>query len=383
MTLRIVFIGNAISTMLHFRGPLIKTLTSSGHEVVALCPGGSDEDVKALCGLGARHVELKWMSRQGMNPVSEIRLVQELTAILKELKPDRVFAYFLKPVIWSSLAARLACVPRTVGMIEGMGFAFSHPAKGLRARLRQFSTKYIILALLRLLARYLDHLIVLNSDDQTLMLRHGIVKPENLTVIDGIGVDLDHFSPSNPSAEPVRFTFVGRLLKEKGIFLFVAAAEKVKEEFPDVEFQLVGGLDDAPGAITKLQVERWVATGSVEWAGQVSDVRNWLKASSIFVLPTLYREGLPRSTMEAMATGRAVITSDMPGARQSITHNGSGIIVPSNDLPRLIEACKWYCNNPMEREKMGVNARQEAQVRYDLSARNTEQIAILLGQPNQ
>lgn len=379
MSLRVALIGNAMSTMVRFRGPFITTLLERGFEVVAICPNGTDTEEKALSTLGAQHVTVNKMSRQGLAPHSELALLNELTDILRKISPDCVLSYFLKPAIWGSIAAKRAGVPRISAMIEGMGFAFSAPAPTIKGRLIQQATQRAIIQLLKRSSRGVDHLIVLNEDDASLMRKKVKVSDNCLTVLDGIGIDLDHFSVAPASLEPVRFLLAARLIREKGIEMFVECAVRVKKLYPDAKFRLVGGIDSAPGALSETIVSHWARSGIIEWPGYVDDVRPHLRESSVFVLPTLYREGLPRSIMEAMAMARPVITSDMPGAKHSITHGKSGIIHPVGDIDKLVAACLSFCEEPEKIADFGRAAREEAMCRYSLSIQNDRLVKLVVG----
>lgn len=379
MSLRIALIGNAMSTMVRFRGPLILALRALGHEVIAICPAGTNDEREALAALGARHVCVERMSRQGLDPRAELALLRDLTALLREIAPDRVFSYFLKPAIWGSIAAKRAGVPRCVAMIEGMGYAFSAPPQRAVQRVKQATARLAILQLLKWSSRHMDHLVVLNEDDAQLMRRHAHIPEPRLTVLDGIGIDLGHFAPAPAHLNPVRFLLAARLIREKGIELFAACAARVKEHHPNAKFRLLGGTDSAPGALPAARIENWVRSGLIEWPGQVADIRPHLRESSVFVLPTLYREGLPRSTMEAMAMARPVITSDMPGARGSVCHGVSGLVHPAGDLDALVADCLSFCETPDDIARMGHAALAEARRRYDLDTQNKRQIALIIG----
>lgn len=371
----IALIGNAVSTMVAFRGPLITALIAAGCRVSAICPPGTDADATALRALGARHIALHALSRDGLNPRTELAALGELTDVLRAEAPDAVFCYFLKPVIWGAIAARRAGVPRVVGMIEGMGFAFSHPHPERRARLRQILARKAVLALLRPALARLDALIVLNRADRDLVIGGTAIAPDRVHLIDGIGVDLDRFRPAPMPGGPPRFVLAARLLREKGIVEFLAAARALKGQ---AHFRLLGGVDRAPGAIPAQTVAGWRDEGLIEWPGHVADVRPHLLESSVFVLPTLYREGLPRSIMEAMAMARTVITTDMPGAQDAVSPGQSGLIVPAGDTAALVDACRHFIRDPQLAARMGQAARSEAERRYDLHRSTARQLDLLL-----
>lgn len=366
-------------TMVLFRGPLIEYMVAQGHEVIAICPDGDAGGAETLRALGAQYIDLPSLSRDGLNPRSELKVVADLTSVLNDVQPDCLFSFFLKPIIWGSIAARRANIPRSVGMIEGMGFAFSYPAPGLKTRLRQKVISQVILRLFRIALKRLDHLIVLNNADANLVLRRRMIAPEQLTVLDGIGVDLSHFARCSPQKDPLVFTLAARLIREKGIEDFVQAARRVRAQAPHACFRLLGEADDAPGTLRTLDIQRWVDEGLIEWPGRVSDIRPALSTSSVFVLPTRYREGLPRSIMEAMAMGRPVITSNMPGAGDAITHGQSGYVHPVADINALIEACMNFVQNPDLVVTMGEQAYNEACQRYEISKQNQTQLDLILG----
>ncbi len=271
--MRIALFGNALSTMVRFRGSLICELKERGHDVLAICPDGSPEDRSSLTALGARHVPLFRFSRAGLNPIGEMSLLQELIGILRRERPDALFSYFLKPVIWGSIAAHMAGVPRSVGMIEGMGATFSRPSGCALTRARQRAVRSATLFLLRQALVRLDHLIVLNPDDAAMIRQLEYIAPERMTCIDGIGIDLSEYGAAPPVTQPIRFAMVSRLLREKGVEQFAAAAEAVRARSPQVRFSLIGGLDDARGALDARQIRDWVARGLIDWHGHVSDVR--------------------------------------------------------------------------------------------------------------
>ena len=379
MVLRIVLIGNSMSTMLRFRGSLIKALRVLGHDVIAICPAGTLAEEQELANLGVLALPLDSMSRQGLNPWAELKLLYELTAMLQKVAPDRVFSCFIKPAIWGSIAAKLAGVPRRVAMIEGMGYAFSVPPRAPLQKIRQATARVFILQLLKLAHRCLDHLIVLNVDDAQLLRDRTLIPEARLFVLDGIGVDLDHFAPAPPQIEPIRFLLAARLIREKGIEMFVECASVMRKIYPMSRFRIVGGLDHGPGALSAACIERWVRDGLVEWPGHVADIRPHLRESSVFVLPTFYGEGLPRSTMEAMAMARPVITSDMRGARGSVTHGVSGFVHPVGNLSALVAACTHFCETPMDIARMGQAALGEARLRYALDTQNQSQINLIIG----
>jgi glycosyltransferase involved in cell wall biosynthesis len=191
----------------------------------------------------------------------------------------------------------------------------------------------------------------------------------------GIGVDLADWPLAPPVTQPVTFLLAARLLREKGIFEYAEAARKVKSLHPDVRFVLLGGLDPNPGGLDQADVETWVKEGLLEWPGHVA-VKPWLTQTSVFVLPS-YREGVPRSTQEAMAMGRAVITTNAPGCRETVDEGTNGFLVPVRDVPALTEAMLRFVEDPTLIATMGKESRRLAEKRFDVHAINARLLKIL------
>ena len=222
----------------------------------------------------------------------------------------------------------------------------------------------MVVSLYRIALRRADSVLILNEDDVALFLAYRMVPKEKIRLIDGIGLDLNVFQMVPPVWQPLSFLMMGRLLIEKGIYEYVEAARVVKKKYPEARFILVGGIDANPGSITESCVCKWVAEGVIEWPGQVSDVRPWIAQASVFVLPS-YREGLPRSTQEAMAMGRPVITTDVPGCRQTVADGENGFLVPVRNPEALADAMLRFLESPDLVRSMGKRSRDIAESRFD------------------
>lgn len=381
MSRHVAILGNSTESMVRFRGPLIRDLRAAGHEVSALCPPGSPDMLAKLDALGAQHVPVP-MARASINPMGELAILRQLVRELRRLQPDCLFSYFLKPVIWGSLAGWRVGVPRRVAMIEGLGYAFAEPPPGRRPALKQRLAQAAVIALLRPALACCHQLVVLNRDDAALIRRNRLMRAERTHRLDGIGVDLDHYAALPPNRAPVTFTLAARLIPEKGVRTFVEAARRLRPGYPESRWLLLGGLDESTGAITRAELETWVGAGDIDWRGLVDDVRDHLAETSVFVLPSSYREGLPRSVMEAMACARPVITSDVPGCRDSITPEVSGLLVPPHDPEAVALACERFVAETALIDRMGAAARQEAERRYDVYRQNAILSELLVGPPS-
>lgn len=369
---RIALIGNQAFSLLNFRGALIRDLVAAGVEVFAFAPdydGDAREKVQAL---GAEPVDFS-ITRSLGNPVREVKDILDLARTLRRLRIDVCFSFIVKVTIYATLAARLAGVPRKVAMLEGLGFTFIEEEG--KTSLRKRLIRLAVVTLGRLSLPMAKPLIVLNPDDQDMAIRLRWAKPENVVCLGGIGVDLDQWHPAPPVTNPVTFLLAARLLREKGIVEYVEAARRVKARHPQARFILLGGLDDNPGALTEDEVRRWVEEGTIEWPGHVP-VQPWLTQASVYVLPS-YREGVPRSTQEAMAMGRPVITTDAPGCRETVIDGVNGFLVPVRDVEALAERMRWFVAHPEAIAPMGAESRRLAEERFDVREINWRLMALL------
>jgi glycosyltransferase involved in cell wall biosynthesis len=287
------------------------------------------------------------------------------------LEVDATFSYFAKPVIFGTLAAKLAGVRYRYSMIEGLGYAF---AGGDRSSVKRRIIRHILLRLYRLSQSGTRRVFFLNPDDQEEFVSHRLVRADQAVRLPGIGVDLERLVYSKPVGAPITFVLAARLILEKGITDFVEAARRIKDRHRDTRFILLGGLDDNPSGLSREQLEEWVASGVLEWPGMVDDVGAWLMASSVYVLPSFYREGVPRSIQEAMAVGRPVVTTNTPGCRETVRHGENGFLVPPRDVAALVEAMSAFVVQPDLLEAMGKASRRLAEDRFDVHRINCQLI---------
>jgi glycosyltransferase involved in cell wall biosynthesis len=358
---RVVLISPYAPSIVSFRGALIRDLVSHGAEVFVLAPDYTPEIRAAVAELGAIPIDYP-LNRTGMNPLQDLQTLVAIARLLRRLRPDVVLPYNIKPVIYGTLAAALAGVPRRVALIEGLGYAFIETQHlSLRVRfIRPF-----IKSLYRLALRRAQTVLFLNPDDMNEFLQARIVKPSQALLLGGIGVDLEHWQPAPPVLEPITFTLAARLIREKGIAEFTEAARLIKTRYSNTRFLLLGGLDTNPGALTQQEVEAWAQQGILEWLGHVPDVRPYFAQTSVYVLPS-YREGLPRSTQEAMAMARAIITTDVPGCRETVVHGVNGFLVPPRDVQALAAAMERFILQPDLVLTMGRASRQMAEEWFDV-----------------
>ncbi|MFZ3139355.1 MAG: glycosyltransferase family 4 protein [Polaromonas sp.] len=360
-------------SLLNFRGPMISDLVAKGVTVFALAPDFDNDIRHEIKKLGAHAVDYQ-LSRTGMNPFRDGLDMLMLAWLLHRLRPDVTLGYSIKPVIFGTLAAWLAGIPRRVAMIEGLGYVFTSSG-GKQTWVRKLLRTLVSLLYQFSLARA-QKVIFLNKDDLAEFVGADFVDEANAVNLGGIGVDLVDWAMTPPITQPVMFLLAARLLREKGIVEYAAAARQVKLRYPDVRFVLLGGLDPNPGGLSQSEVDAWVKEGLLEWPGHVV-VKPWLAQASVYVLPSYYREGVPRSTQEAMAMGRAVITTDSPGCRETVDEGANGFLVPVRDVSALTHAMLRFIENPTLIATMGCESRRLAEKRFDVHAINVRLLKIL------
>ncbi|MDD4650679.1 MAG: glycosyltransferase family 4 protein [Methanothrix sp.] len=363
LRLRIFIIGNQATSLLNFRGPLISYLAIRGHEVSALAPDYDESTRSAVRALGARPVDYS-LSRTGMNPLRDMADTLRLISLLRQEKPDAILTFVLKPAIYGTIAAWIAQVPLRFATIEGLGYAFV-PADGPDGLKRKMLRAVITMLSTAALHRA-EGVFFLNKDDLTEFTSRHILPSHRAILLGGIGVDLRQWAAAPPVIRPVTFLMAARLLREKGIGEYAAAARLLRKKHPDARFILLGSQDDNPGALSRCEIEEWTSDGTLEWPGYVPDVRTWLLQASVFVFPSYYREGVPRITQEAMAMARPVITTDAPGCCETVVDGKNGFLVPVRDVGALADAMERFIDHPELIERMGQASRAMAEERFDV-----------------
>lgn len=370
---RILVLASFAPSLRNFRGALIEALCQRGHEVHAaapdLCADGQTRTWLEQRGVVCHDVPL---ARSGLNPVRDLMTLRQLAGLMRRIRPDVFLGYTVKPVVWGLLAARMAKVPSRVALITGLGYAFTGEATGLRRLVRG-----VALGLYRVALKRATLIFFQNPDDRDEFGRLGLL-PTGVPVklVAGSGVDTAHFTPQPFPPPPLRFLLIARLLGDKGIREYVAAARRLRVAWPKAEFHLVGGADPSPDGIAETEVASWHAAGDLIWHGHLSDVRAAIAQAHVYVLPS-YREGTPRTVLEAMAMGRPIVTTDAPGCRQTIIPGENGFLVPVMDDAALAEAMERFLVNPDLVTSMGARSRQIAQEVFDVGLVNAAMIAAM------
>jgi len=342
---------------------MLKAMVDAGHEVIALAPEDDGEVRQQLRCLGVDYRPV-FLNRTGLNPLQDLRSLVGLYRVFRELRPQLLLTYAIKPVIWGSLAARLAGVPLRFAMITGLGSGLQ--GQGLTRRLLSRLAR----GLYRISLLGCKGILFQNSDDCNYFKTWKLVpQSSHVTMINGSGVDLAHFAATPPPPGPIRFLMVARMIRDKGLLDFIEAVRILRPNYPDVRFELLGPLDSNPTAVSRKELESWVQEGLVDYLGETRDVRPFLSAAQVFVLPS-FGEGTPRSALEAMATGRAVITTYAPGCREVVLDGESGFLVPVHDPVALAEAMAKLIEDPSLMQVFGRAGRHLAESKYNVHAVN-------------
>ena len=347
-----------------FRGWLIRDMVAAGHRVV-VCGPRVDKLVASITGLGADYRPVA-LDQTGLDPLGAVQDVVALARILRAEGVDLVLSHSTKQNVVGPLAARLAGILNVFAMIEGFGWAFAEGDE-----LRRRALRAMIASLLRISLRCCTGVFVLNEADEAFVRTARLVlSSQRVVKINGTGIDLAQFDFTPvPSGAPV-FLLIARLLREKGILDFVDAARRLKREAPQCRFQLLGPLDSNPGALSSDDIAAWRAENIVDYLGQTDDVRPFLRSCTTFVLPTYYREGLPRTVIEALAIGRPVITTNISACRQTTVDGLNGFVVPKRDPVSLTVAMRRFIEDPSLATRMGQAGRRIAEDIFDVKQVN-------------
>lgn len=361
MSIKFLLIASFPDSLVKFRGPLMRALVAKGLDVHVAAPdlSGADDIRDQLNELGVTFHEFG-LRRTGINPAADLATMTQLLWLMCRIRPDYVLGYTIKPVIYGSIAAWIAGVPKRFSLVTGLGYAFTGEASGKRGLLR---------SLIQCLYRFSlskGHKVFFQNPDDLALFRKLDLLPASIhsCVVNGSGVDVADYALA-PLPEKSSFLLIARLLGDKGVRDYAGAAAKVKAEHPHVCFKLVGWIDDNPDAIAQHELDDWISSGTLEFLGKLADVRPAIADCNIYVLPS-YREGTPRTVLEAMAMGRPVITTDAPGCRETVIDGENGFLVRVQAVDELAVAMSRFIEDPRLAGRMGKRSRQIAEEKYDV-----------------
>lgn len=371
--MKFLMISSFLPSVLNFRGKLLEAINQQDYEIHIIAPdlASFSAEHKKLLDLGYFVHEVS-MQRTGTNPVADLKTLGSMYSLIKKIKPDYVLSYTIKPVIYGTLAAWLAKVPNRYALITGLGYAFQNvETQGKRSIFQKLVHGLYQQALSRSHKAFFQ-----NPDDLKLFQDLKLLTVQTPTVVvNGSGVNVADFNvlPLPLTADQkikISFLLIARLLGDKGVREYAEAAKIIKHKYPHVEFNLVGWIDENPSAIGQQELDQWTASNTLKYWGKLFDVRPAISESSVYVLPS-YREGTPRTVLEAMAMGRAIITTDAPGCRETVTDGDNGLLVEVKSVESLVKAMEKLILQPELIAKMGSRSREIALHKYDVHQVNT------------
>ncbi len=353
--MRVALVINTSWNIWNFRASLVRALQAAGHEVLAIAPP-DDYSQRLETELGCRFVPIR-MENKGTNPLKDAALTRRFYQIYKREKPDIVLHYTIKPNIYGSIAARLAGIP-SINNVSGLGTVFI---------IRNFVSR-VALGLYRFAFRFPHKVFFQNDDDRQLFLQNGLVRPEITGLLPGSGVDTERFRPAGAFARQTPFVFlmVARVLYEKGVVEYFEAARIIRAAVPGTRIQLLGGLDEAGGVgVPRATFEEWLRTGDIEYLGRSDDVAAHLHRADCVVLPS-YREGTPKTLLEAAAVGKPLVTTDVPGCRETVVDGRNGYLCQVRSGADLAAGMLRVLRLPAaDLQRMGQASRELAETKFD------------------
>ena len=361
--MKILIIASLKESLVNFRGDLIDDLVEKGHDVYAAAPelDAQDETGRALLALGAKPLAVN-LDRNGTNPIRDARSLLALIFLIRRLRPDIVLGYTIKPVTYGLLAARLCGVHTRVALVTGLGGALGGE---IDRRHR------MLIALHRIAFKGLRLAIFQNGSDLSFFRANNIIESGTGTlVVSGSGINLSRFAAKPVPLRPVTFLMVARLLRAKGVGEYAEAARQLKQKYPGARFVLAGWREDRPEFVSAQDVARWRAEHTVDYVGETKDVRQQLQDATVFVLPSYYPEGIPRTLLEALSFGRPVITTDQPGCRETVRQGQNGFLIEPRSADALVRACSYFLEKPDRALAMALASRQLAEDRFDVAKVN-------------
>ena len=368
--MHLLILASFAPSLLNFRGPLIRDAIAVGYRVSVGAPDIAPDIRARLEELGAKVYDTP-LQRTGTGILADLRYGLVLRRLISSIQPDIVLTYTIKPNIWGAFAARLARVP-SVAMVTGLGYAFTDSGvNSLRQRLVRFVARFLYRSATNCNAR----VIFQNPDDRDDFCKAGCLSDVGkVGMVDGSGVDMAHYQRAPLPDKPV-FLMIARLLRNKGVREYAEASLSILQQYPEARCLLVGPFDEGPDGISKMDLDHWIA-GGLEYLGPQDDVRPALAQARVYVLPS-YREGTPRSVLEAMSMGRPVITTDAPGCRETIRDGVEGFLVPVRDVQALVIAMKRMLDDPSRARDMAEAAFIRAAEKYDVHAVNRKMMSLI------
>lgn len=372
--MRFILLASFSQSILSFRGDLLKELKKRGFEIHIIAPflgssGKRNADDLEKLGFFIHNLDI---SRRGLNPITDIITFCKLLKIISSIKADYILSYTIKPVIYGTFAAFVVGVKKRFVLITGLGHTFTQGNQKMPYPLVNFLTRLMM----RFSIKFSSGIIFQNKDDLKLLKKLNVVKKSKcLGVVNGSGININIYE-RKPLPETLNFLFIGRFIETKGVNEFLKAAEIAKGKNLDISFSIAGWNDSGVGSIDQNYIELMHKKNIIYNFGFLEDVRPAIEKSSVFVLPS-YREGVPRSTLEAMSMGRPVITTDVPGCKETVIDGYNGFLIKKGSVNELLEKINIFINNPDLIPKMGEQSHNLVKEKYDVKIINKEMLGMM------
>lgn len=372
-TSKFLLLGAYPDSVASFRGDLVRELVATGNDVTVMTAAATPKVESNIRGLGAKFRPYA-VQRNSLDLASDLRTLAELRKAIAEIEPNVILAYTIKPIVWGGIAARSRLKrcqqARFFALVTGLGYAFQGGSLKRRV-LRAAVTRLYRFALGRAAG-----VIFQNSDNRDLFVERKIVDAAKCYVVSGSGIDVARFAKQPLPEGPPHFLLIARLLGEKGIREYCQAAELVHAKHPEAQFSLVGPEDPSPDGIPLAEIEAWQAKGAITYHGATTDVRPFIENCHVYCLPS-YHEGMPRTVLEAMATGRPILTTDVVGCKETVEPGENGWLVPKAEAEALAERMIWFIENREAWPAMADASRRLAEERFDVRKVNRDMLEIM------
>ena len=366
--MKILVLSSHTPSLFWFRVDMMKSFIDCGHEVVAVGNEPETDWAEKFSELKIKYRQA-FVQRTGTNPLKDLKTLKSLKKIIKGEKPQKIFSYQAKTVIYGGIAAKKHKDMEYYALVAGVGSVFL--AKGLKSRLIRSILKMEYKSGLKKARKVFFQ----NKDDVKIFLDNHLVREEQVEMMNGSGVNLNKFQ-IQPLPKDIAFLSISRLIRDKGVVEYLEAAKRVKAEYPGVRFLLVGPYDSNPSALREEDLKPYIDGGIIEYFGEQTNVIPYLEQCSVYVLPS-YREGTPKTVLEAMASFKAIITTDAPGCRETVQDGYNGYLVPVKDVEMLAQKMKLLIDNPGEIEEMAKNGRRMVEERFDVEKVNAKVIEVM------
>lgn len=365
--MEVLILSSHAQSIFFYRKNMINAMQENGHQVIVAAPEKKDSVKEDFEKINVEYKEIKFLNKTGTNPLKDLLALFYLFILIRKIKPDRIFTYQAKTNIYGTLAARMAFIKDIYIFMGGLGSVIRNENPSIVQKILKLQYKVSFSAAKKVFVQ--------NNDDLDLLVDNNILTKNKVTMINGSGVNLNYFKQKKIKNENT-FLLIARIIRDKGIMEYIKAAEIVKDKYPDADIQLLGYFDTNPTAIKKETIKKYEDKNIINYLGSTDDVRPYLENTFVFVLPS-YHEGTPKSVLEAMAVGRAIITTDAPGCRETVIEGENGFLIPVKNYEKLAEKMIWMLENREQAKKMGEKSREICKNKFDVKKVNADILSTM------